>query len=111
MGWERKQGGSGTYVRVVLVSVFPVARMTGVRDLAFLVIQNRKSRSEKLPLKLDLDNTSERTCLLYPSSLPCGVWFVIIANQTLLTTSFGGVDAVCYWQVSEDPRIIPGMNP
>lgn len=91
MGWERKQGGSGTYVRVVLVSVFSVARMTGVRGLAFLVIQNRKSRSEKLPLKLDLDNTSERTCMLHPSSLPswCRALEDLVSRQMLLTVPLG----------------------
>lgn len=89
MGTEK--GASRTYVRVILVSVFSVARMAGVRGLAFLVIQKRESRSEKLPLKLDLDNTSERTCMLHPSSLPswCRALEDLISRQMLLTVPLG----------------------
>lgn len=89
MGTEK--GASRTYLRVILVSVFSVARMTGVRGLAFLVIQKRESRSEKLPLKLDLDNTSERTCMLHPSSLPswCRALEDLISRQMLLTVPLG----------------------
>ena len=91
MGWEQKKRGFGTYVRVVLVSMCCVARMTGVRGLAFLVIQKRESRSEKLPLKLDLDNASERTCMLHPSSLPswCRALEDLISRQMLLTVPIG----------------------
>lgn len=59
-------GGLYSFYGWTRVSLPFRARMTGVRGSAFIC--KSKPRSEKLPLKLDLDNTSERTCMLYPFS-------------------------------------------
>lgn len=52
--------------------------MTGVRDFT----PRSKSRSEILPLKLDLDNTSERTCTFF-APFPLSYFGVVPLTESL----------------------------